>query len=161
MNQSYFRIKLARDEALERLCVWNKRPIREEIEVEYAKAVSVAVDENGLWKGACLYVYENAGWTVFEELSGYHSFVDAEDWKAFAGDDSLVVAGYDEALLSAEFVVIENGTVVKNFTEIEDTPEKNVNQGTGFDEISSWVDVASFVDDDDLAYSGDGAVVIL
>lgn len=160
MNPSYFRIKLARDEALERLCAWNKRPVREEIEVESTKAVSVAVDENGLWKGACLYVYENAGWTVFEEMSGHHSFVDAENWKAFAGDDSLVVAGYDEALLCAELVVIEDGTVVKNFAEIEDAPEENVNQGTGFDEIRSWVDVASFVDDDDLVCSGDGAVII-
>lgn len=97
MNPSYFRIRLNIEKAIERLCLWNDRSYKEKIETEFSKAVDVSVDENGQWKGSCLYVYENEGWTVFEDLSGGYSFIDAEQWKRFAQSDDLVVAGYNDS----------------------------------------------------------------
>lgn len=66
MNPSYFRIRLNKEKAIERLCGWNGKNIKEKTETQFDDAVSVSIDENGQWKGSCLYVYENKGWTVLK-----------------------------------------------------------------------------------------------
>ncbi|MDE6232547.1 MAG: hypothetical protein K2M60_04270 [Lachnospiraceae bacterium] len=160
MNPSYFRIKLDIDKAIERLCVWNESDYNERIETKFSKAVDVSLDENGQWKGSCLYVYENDGWTIFEDLSGGYSFIEAEQWKDFAKGNEFVFAGYNDAILYAELIAIENGIVTKNFIEDYDMPEDNVNEGDGIADINDWTDVAGFVDDDELVYSDEGIVII-
>lgn len=160
MNPSYFRIKLNKEEALERLCTWNEKKIKEKIETDFSNAVSVSLNEHGQWKGSCLYVYEKEGWTIFEDLFGGYSLIGAENWKIFAEDHSLVVAGYNDSIIYAELVVIENGIIQKNFVECDDAPEDNVNKGTEFKNICNWIDVASFIDHDELVYSDNGTVII-
>lgn len=160
MNPSYFRIKLDMEKAIERLCVWNGSDYKERIETEFFKAVDVSLDENEEWKGSCLYVYENDGWTIFEDLSGDYSCIGAEQWKDYAKGNELVFAGYNDAILYAELIVIENGIVTKNFIEDYDMPEDNVNEGDGIADINDWTDVAGFVDDDELVYSDEGIVII-
>lgn len=160
MNPSYFRIKRNMEDAVERLCIWNGSSFKERIETDYSKAVDVSLNKNGQWKGDCLYAYENDGWTVFEDLSGGYSFIEPEQWKEFAGTDKLVFASYNDALLYAEMIVIENGSLTKYFVECADMPEENVNEGDGVPGIENWIDVASFVDGDDLVYSDIGVVFI-
>ena len=107
-----------------------------------------------------MYVYENEGWTVFEDLMGAFSFIDAEEWKAFAKEDEFVFAAYNDAMLYAELIVITDGVVTKNFMENDDIPEDNINEGNGVADIENWTDVAAFMDDDDLVNSDKGTVYI-
>ena len=93
MNTSYFRIKLSKPEAIERLCSWNGSGWRERLETDFSSAVDLSLDETGQWKGSCLYVYEKNGWTVFEDLSGGYSSLEAEQWKLFAQKDEALFAG--------------------------------------------------------------------
>ena len=160
MNPSYFRIKSSMEEAVKRLCLWNGTDCKERIETEYSRAVAVSLNENGGWKGTCLYVYENDGWTVFEDLSGGYSFLEPEQWKKFAGTDELIYAGYNDAVIYAEMIIIQNGSVSKYFMECDDAPEYNVNEGDGIADIENWISVASFIDHDDLVYSDQGVVLI-
>ena len=160
MNPSYFRIKLNKDEAIQRLCDWNGRKYKERIETKYSKAVDVSLDESRQWKGSCLYVYESEEWTVFEDLSGGYSFIDIENWKKFAKENELVFAAYNDAILYAEMIMIVDGIVTKYFIEDFDMPEENVNEGDGIAEINNWIDVAKYVDEDDLVYSDTGVVLI-
>lgn len=160
MNPSYFRIKLNKEEAIKRLCDWNKANIKEQTETAYSNAVAVSIDENGQWKGSCLYVYEKENWTVFEDLSGGYSLIEAENWKNFAKDNSLVVAGYNDSEIYAELVIIENGIIRKNFVECDDMPEENVNEGIEYENICDWIDVVSFVEDDEFFCFDSGTVII-
>lgn len=161
MNPSYFRINLPKENAIERLCQWNECDIKERIETAYENVVGVSLDDSGSWKGICLYAYENDGWTVFEDLSGGFATIPAESWMQFAQKDDLVVAGYNDAIMYAELIVITQGVVQKEFLEDVSFPEDNINSGEGYSEIQSWVDVAGFVDDDEYAYSDEGTVLIL
>lgn len=161
MNPSYFRIKLNKKEAIQRLCDWNGGEYKESIKTGYLKAVDVSVDENGQWKGSCLYVYENEEWTVFEDLSGGYSFIDIEDWKKFAKNNNLVFAAYNDATLYAELIVIENGVVTKYFIEDFDMPVENVNEGNGIEDIYHWTDVVDFMEHDELFSSEDAGVVLI
>ena len=115
MNPSYFRIKVNMKEAVERLCIWNGSDCKEWIETGLSDAVDVSLNENGTWKGTCLYVYEKDGWTIFEDLSGSYSFLEPDEWKKLAAKDELVYAGYNDAIIYAEMVKIQNSTVTKYF----------------------------------------------
>lgn len=161
MNPSYFRIKLSKEAAIQRLCAWSGTGVKESIETDYDNAVDVCLDENSQWKGACLYVYENEGWTVFEDLSGGYAAIPADSWQRFAQNDNLVVAGYNDAILYAEMIVITQGIVRKEFMEDMDAPEENVNIGEEYTEIESWEDVAGFVDADEYVYSDEGTVLVM
>lgn len=160
MNPSYFRVKMGLKEAVQRLCDWNGGQYKEWIEADYLDAVRVSLDENGQWKGSCLYVYEKEGWTVFEDLSGGYSFIEIESWKKFAKDNELVYAAYNDAVLYAELIMIVNGIVTKYFIENFDMPEDNVNEGNGIADLKSWIDVARFVDHDELLDSDQGVILI-
>lgn len=160
MNLSYFRIKTNAGEAIKRLCTWLASDYKEKIETNYGGAVKVSVNENGQWKGSCVYVYENDGWTVFEDLSGGFSFIEAAAWKEFAGKDPFVFAAYNDAMIYAEMIVITDGNVTKKFIECFDLPEENINEGDGVTGIENWTDVAAFVDADDIIFSEEGTVYI-
>lgn len=160
MNTSYFRIKLGKDEAVERLCKWNGSGCRDRIEADYSRAVDLSLDERGQWKGPCLYAYEKDGWTIFEDLSGGYSFLEADQWKLFAQNDEAIFAGYNDSIPYAELIALQNGVIVKMFMENFDIPEDNVNEGAAFADILKWTDVASFVDSDELVYSDRGELLI-
>lgn len=160
MNPSYFRIKLNMEEAINKLCIWSEAPYKEKIETRYSNAVRLCVDEKGQWKGQCLYVYENEGWTVFEDLFGGYSFIEPNSWLEFAGKNEFLLAGYNDAIIYAELLAIVDGKVIKYFLECDDYPEDHANEGDGIPDIENWVDVASFVDEDELVYSETGTVII-
>ena len=160
MNPSYFRINLPKPQAIERLCNWDGRAVKETIETSFSNAVSVSLNEAGQWKGNCLYFYENDGWTVFEDLSGGYCAIPAMSWLEFAGKDNLVVAGYNDAILYGEMVVIADGVIQKEFFEDINMPDEKINIGEAFGEINSWEDVAVYVDDDSLVFSDNGTVLI-
>ena len=162
MNPGYFRIKLNKKEAIQRLCDWKGGIYKESIRTNYLNAVKVSIDQNGQWKGDCLYVYQNEDWTVFEDLSGFYSFIDPESWLEFAREDELVFVAYNDAMLYAEMIEFVDGTVVKYFLENFDIPEDNVNKGSGYAEIQSWIDGANFMDHDEYYFdrSDQGMVLI-
>lgn len=159
MNPSYFRINIRLDEAIARLEKWEKR-ILEKISANSSDAIDMCLDETGNWKkGACLFAYENNGWTVFEDLKGSYSDLEGEKWLEFAMKDSFVFAGYNDAILYGELVIIEDGKVMKEFMEDFDNPDFNRNNGSAYEVIQDWADVASFVDDD-YAFLDEGIVLI-
>lgn len=161
MNPAYFRIKLNKEDAIRRLCDWNGRMYKESIQTTYLKAVDVSTDQNGQWKGSCLYVYENNGWTVFEDLSGGYSFIEVDSWKRFAQMDEVLFAAYNDAMLYAEMIAITDGVVIKYFVEDFDMPEENVNEGDGIADIEQWTDVANFMDQDEIYSMEDEGVVLI
>lgn len=159
--QYYFRIRLPLSDAMERFRSWCGQPELEPPKlVALSDAVRAACDENGHWRGAALYVYENTGWTVFEDLSGQAGGSPADSWLSFAESDDFVLAGYNSAILCGELIVIENGVVVREFGYDCDNPEFNVNRGeltgSSIEPLESWVEVAEFVDGDKIAYSDHG-----
>lgn len=160
MNPSYFRINLNKEEAVARLCAWLGKEYQEKIDTYYLKAVDVSLDSNGQWKGSSVFVYENEGWTVFEDLMGAFSFLEPDDWKVFAKEDEFVFAAYNDAMLYAELIAITNGVVTKYFLENADIPEDNINEGDGVEDIEDWTDVAAFVDDDEIVDPDEGMVLI-
>lgn len=160
MNPSYFRINIKLNEAIERLEKWEEKEF-EIISAKSLDAVDMCLDEDGNWKkGACLFVYENDSWTIFEDLKGSYSDLEGEKWLTFAMQNSFVFAGYNDAILYGELVIIEDGNVLKDFMEDIDNPDSDRNIGMAYEEIQSWTDVASFVDDDDLVFSDEGIVLI-
>lgn len=158
MNPSCFRINVPQvlGNAIKRLCDWlDKRP-KDTIDTIISNAVSVSCD-GGVWKGGAVYVYHNSDWTVFEDLAGYFFDISPEEWLKYAGDNSLVVAGYNDAIISAKLSVIENQLIVRDFFELDDAPNeyRNIENLPFEDEnpIQGWSEVASFVDDDRLCFS--------
>lgn len=159
MNPSYFRIKTDLESAINRLENWNKKAFFEKQQVEYSEAVDKSLDENGQWKGSCLYAYEEEGWSVFEDLSGFYTSIPAESWLVFSGNYDFVFAGYNDAMPYGEMIVISGGEVLKEFW---DYPIENdlVNLGDGYPEIESWEDVIDFIEEDDIVYSDEGVLLI-
>lgn len=153
MNPSYFRLKLPLEEALARVAEWWGTSIPAKTpQIDSMKAVKLACDENGNWTGGALFYYESSGWSVFEDLTGGFGFTPAEDWLQLARDCALVVAGYNDAIATAELIVIEEGQVLREFAFDRSLPEENIDRGRlPIEEslpIQSWVQVASFVDAD-------------
>src|SRR5574341_466717 len=161
MNPNYCRIRLPMEKATRRLCDWlGKQPLEPPVETDSINSVALACDSQGHWRGCALFVYQKEGWTIFEDLSGCLSFVPIQQWLSFAGRDEFFLAGYNDAILVAELIVISDGTVLREFREDVESPEVNMNIGKlpGEDSkpIRSWVEVASIVDDDKLAFSKKG-----
>lgn len=161
MNPGYCRIRLPMETATHRLRDWfGKEPLQPPVETDSMSSVSLACDSQGQWRGRALFVYEKEGWTVFEDLSGCLLFLPMEQWLSFAGRDEFFMAEYNDAILIAELIVINDGTVVREFREDAESPEENRNSGKlpGEDSqpIRSWVEVASIVDEDELAFSKKG-----
>ena len=122
-------------------------------EVTSAKSVEAALGPSG-WLGVATFVYESNGWTVIEDLSGGLGDIPAEKWLGFAGQDDLIVAGYNDAIPYGELVVISGGKLVRSF--LQDKSDSNADRNIGKlpdedkDPIKTWVDVAGRVDEDQI-----------
>jgi hypothetical protein len=160
MNPSYCRIRVPQAVALKRFAAWQQLPqVGPLVPADSVQAVRLASDERGMWRGNAVLVSEVGGWTLFSDLSGVLGGVPAERWREFAGPDELIFAGYNDAIRYGEFVLVRGGRVVREFLDDPDNPGANVNRGSSELEgepFGSWVDVASFVDADELGFSEAG-----
>lgn len=144
-----------------RLASWFDSPeLERPKEVALSDAVTLAIDANGDWRGSALYIYHNEGWAIFEDMSGHFSAIAAKSWLGFAQSDDFVFAGYNDAIGYGELVVIESGDIVREFLFYADDPDGNVNigqfDGNSVEPLETWVEAASFVDDNDLVFSEHG-----
>jgi hypothetical protein len=160
MNPSYCRIRVPQAAALERFAAWQRLPgVGPLLPADSIQAVRLACDERGMWRGNAVLVSEVSGWTLFSDLSGVLGGVPAEAWRELAGPDELVFAGYNDAICYGEFVLVRGGRVVREFLDDPDNPGANTNRGSSDVEgepFKSWIDVASFVDADELGFSDAG-----
>ncbi|MBC7853498.1 MAG: hypothetical protein IAF94_08685 [Pirellulaceae bacterium] len=112
-----------------------------------------------MWLGKAVFVSEVGEWTLFQDLSGALSAIPGHTWLQFAKNDELVFAGYNDAIGYGELVEVSAGIVRREFLDDRDSPESNVNAGRLEDPhepFESWIEVASYVDDDDLGFSDVG-----
>jgi hypothetical protein len=161
MNPSYCRIRVPQATALERFAAWQQLPrVGPLVPADSVEAVGLACDDRGQWRGHAVLVSEVVGgWTLFQDLSGVLGAVPADRWREFAGSDELVAAGYNDAIGCGEFVLVRGGTVVREFVDDPDDPGANANAGATDVEgepFESWMDVARFVDADELGFSDAG-----
>ena len=161
MVETHFRIQIPLDEAKHRLSKWwGAIEPDEYIETNPSEAVALAITEDGQWRGGALYFYESNGWSVFVDLSGGFGGIPATKWLEFTNQDAFVFAGYNDSIPYGELIVIEGGVVKREFIDYPDEPEENKNEGQLLSEkqhpIASWIEVASFVDDDPHAFSEKG-----
>ena len=160
MNHSYCRIKIPQSAALERFAAWQHlSSVGPLVPTDSVKAVDLACDENGDWRGNAVFISEVGGWTLFSDLSGALSGVSPDRWLELAGSDELIFAGYNDAAGFAEFVLVRDGRILREFIDDPDEPDTNVNVGkTDVDgePFESWEDVAVFVDGDELGYCDEG-----
>lgn len=129
------------------------------VETNCIRAIELSCNENGTWRGQAGFFYKNGEWTVFEDLSGGFSTIPSESWLVFAQKDPFTYAGYNDAIPYGELIVIENKVILREFLDISDDSEANVNKGKlPIEEeqpIKSWTEVASLVDDE-LSFSDTG-----
>lgn len=160
MNPSYCRIHVPQAVALERFAAWQKlTQVGPLVPTDSIQAIRLACDERGMWRGNAVLVAEVGGWTLFTDLSGVLGDIPAERWREFAGPDDLVFAGYNDSIPYGEFVLIRGNRVVREFLDDPNDPKANRNFGSSDVEgepFESWVDVASFVDGDNLGFSEAG-----
>ena len=120
MNPSYCRIRVPQAVALERFAAWQQLPqVGPLLPADSVQAVRLACDERGMWRGNAVLVSEVGAWTLFSDLSGVLGGVPAERWRAFAGSDELVFAGYNDANGYGEFVLVRGGRVVREFLDAD------------------------------------------
>lgn len=155
MNPSYFRLRLPLSEAKLRLAGWlGVEDLRGLVATDGVNAVRLACTPEGRWRGGALFMYQKEDWSVFEDLTGGFSSLPASEWLPFAKTDDLVFAGYNDAICWGELVVIADGKVLRQFSYDRDNPETNVDEGLLPSEsnapMTTWIEVASFVDDDHL-----------
>lgn len=138
MRECCFKINLSLAEAITRYCDW----MGENIEFE--------LDEYGNCMDKSIHLSETKdGWTYFVDFEGEAFFgLTNESWMKLAKGDSVTYAYYDDNL-NAELIVIENGTLIREFSLYEDEPDANVNFGSCESEkstpIEDWNGVVDFI----------------
>jgi hypothetical protein len=129
------------------------------VPADSVEAVRLACDERGGWRGNAVLVSEAGDWTLFQDLSGVLGGIPADRWRELAGSDELLFAGYNDAIAYGELVLVRGGRVVREFLDDPADAEANVNAGASEVEgepFESWLDVARFVDADELGLSEAG-----
>jgi len=164
MNPSYCRIRTPVDDALQRFAAWQQLPqVGPFVTTNPFEAVALACDEQGQWRGHAVLVSDLGGWTLFQDLTGGLGAIAAAQWLKFAAADELIFAGYNDSIPYGELVAIRGGVILREFLWDRSAPEANVNRGCldCVDEpFQTWVEVASFVEDDDLGFSETGRLWI-
>jgi cell wall assembly regulator SMI1 len=157
-SASYCRIRIAKDQALQRFAEWNGLP-----EVGPLKPITAndanefAYDRPKEWREIAV-VSEAGGWTLFNDLTGTFSYCPTARWLRLAGRDDLVFAAYSQELEYAEVLVLSGGAVVRQFRASEDgKANKDVGRLVSpCEPFKSWVEVARFVAGDELGFSNTG-----
>jgi hypothetical protein len=157
MVLSYVRIKLPLEEAVQRVATWlNWSMPTTQVLIDSSQAVDMACDSKGRWRGPAVLVHHKNDWTVFEDMTGFLSSRAPEEWLKCAGVRDLVFAGYNDAIRYAELIAISDGEITQDFFFDDSDQLLSRNNGSGLVDADSWIDIAAFVDDDDLVYSDTG-----
>ena len=157
MVLSYVRIKLPQEEAIQRFAIWLNWPLTNtHTLIDSSQAVNMACDSEGQWRGPAVFVHHKNDWTIFEDLTGFLSSRPPEDWLKFAGIRELVFVGYNDAIYYAELIAVSDGEIIQDFFFDALEPLLLRNNGARVVDADSWIDIAPFVDEDDLAYSDTG-----
>jgi hypothetical protein len=165
MVSSYARIRLNKQEAMDRFSRWVEfAPLGPPRPVASSQIVPSAT-QGGKWIcKVAVWIFEGNGWTVFDDSTGYFGSVSAERWLEFAQGDELVFAAYNESIHCGQLIVVNAGKVVRDFLDDRQDPRDNKDLGTlpyeEVDPIKTWVDAASFVDDDKLARSSSDTALL-
>jgi hypothetical protein len=161
MNPSYVRIKTNKEILIQRFPQWidleEKMPLRK---IKTSESIDASVDEFGNWTGIAILLYQKDEWTVIHDLTGYLSTISAEQWRTLAEEAELIFLGYNDAVPYGQMTMIENGKIVREFLEDLQEPGSNINQGKSkYEEhqFNSWMEIASFIDDDEMGYEPDEA----
>src|SRR5579859_6572303 len=163
VNPSYARLRTPRETAIRRFAAWRGVSAPGSlVETTSDKAVGLACGERGAWKGQAVFVSEIGDWTLFSDLTGGLSATTSASWLKFADGDELVFAAYNDAIGYGAFIRIVGGAIEDDVLFDESTSEVHVRErsAVGPARFRSWIDVAGFVDDDDLAYCDDGLLWI-
>jgi len=156
MNPSYLRMLLPMDDACRRFSEWiGLAPLGQPKKLKASKAVAAAC-KDGAWRSrVAVYIYQSGEWTVFSDLNGRLASYSAAQWRKLAGRSQLVFAGYNDAVPYGQLVVVRGGRVVREFLDDQQNPRENVNRGRlDFERhspLQTWIDAASFVDEDSIA----------
>jgi hypothetical protein len=146
--------------AVERFAAWNRlTEVGPLVPTDSGSAIKLAVDEHGHWRGHAVFVSDLGEWTLFQDFSGAFGFVPGASWAKFAGRDELIMAGYNDSMPYAEMVVVREGKLVREFLDYPTSPQENVNWGVSdseYEPFKTWIDVAGFVDEDDLGFCEQG-----
>ena len=105
-----------------------------------------------------------AAWTLIQDLSGCLGFTRVAEWLKFAERDKLVFAGYNDAIGYGELTAVSGGKVTREFLIDTSSSEEDVNVGridSSHEPFKNWVQIAGFVDDDELAFCDAGWLWIL
>ena len=155
MCPSYARIRLPIAQALTRFSNWIGLPaLGPPKDLKWNKINDVAC-EGGAWRSlVAVFIYESREWTVFADQTGYLSSISPDRWRALAGSDELIFAGYNDAVPCGELIVVRSGRVIREFLDDKQDPSNNVDRGQlAFENeapITDWVGAASFVDSDEI-----------
>lgn len=138
---------------MRRLAVWlESNEVEQPTQVDSIKAVTLACNNEGEWKGLALFIYEKSGFTVFSDLTGQLGSRDAEAWLKLAGRDDLMYAAYNDTVSYGQLICVEDRIVVREYLQDLQDPSQDINkQKSGLEPLRSWIDVAGFIDEDDLA----------
>src|SRR5690348_10773031 len=91
----YFRISIRFIEACDRLKAWSGWDwVVSPVDVDRMSVIQPVPDGS---RTPALFAYHNAGWTVFEDMSGYFASIAAKTWLEFARDDSFLLANHNTA----------------------------------------------------------------
>lgn len=144
------------------VAVFDDFEVESPVEVEMADCFDLSLTADGDWKGDVKYVYENEGWTVFQDISGGLGSWDAKAWLPFAQQDEFLFAGYNDAIPYGQLILIQDSKIVREFLHDASDPSVNIDFGSCelVDPLKTWVEVTSFVDEDDLAFSENGLLWI-
>lgn len=160
MNPSYCRIRLPKDEALFRFATWKRLSrVGPLVESDSMQAIELACDERGTWHGSAVFISSMGEWTLIQDLSGCLGGTPASEWLKFADGNELLFAGYNDAIGYGELVAVGGGKVLREFRNDKNAPHEDINVGridSSNEPFTSWVQIAGFVDDDDLGFSDAG-----
>jgi hypothetical protein len=123
--------------------------------LKWNKVVGAAC-KNGVWRSVvAVFIHESGEWTVLDDQNGHLASFTTNRWRALAGRDELVFAGYNDAVPYGQLIVVRAGRVVREFLDDKQNPRNNVNRGVlAFEKqspIKDWITAASFVDGDEIA----------
>jgi hypothetical protein len=151
------------DNALRRFAAWRHlTQVGPLVPAKIEDAVRLACDDRGKWLGNAVFVSHVGDWTLLQDLSGALGAIPGAVWQKLAENDELVFAGYNDAICYGELVVVSGGSLQREFFDDRNSPDEKVDFGVLSDNphepFKTWVNVASFVDGDKLAFSEVGSL---